>query len=83
MELDTKQNVIILKIYPPPDFSPIVFNKKLYYLLKMLHRENETIFITGDFNIEFSVFNTSDAITNPNINVTIFKTCFYSMSIHP
>ena len=36
-------------------------------LLKMLHQENKTIFITGDFNI-----NTSDSIINPNINVINF-----------
>ena len=76
-KINTKQNVIILMLYHPPDVPPILFNEKLDDLLKMLQQEKKTIFITGDFNI-----NTSDAIINPNMNVNNFQNGFYTSSIY-
>ena len=67
-ELNTKRNVIILTLYRPPDVPPFLFIEKLNDFLKMLQQENKTIFITGDFNI-----NSSDAISNPNINVNNYS----------
>ena len=77
-ELNTKRNVNILTIYRPPDVLPNLFNDKLNDLLQMLNQENETIFVTGDFNI-----NTSDAIINPNTNVNNFQNIFLSYLYTP
>ena len=43
-ELNTKQNVIIITIYRPPDVIPNLFNDKLNDLLQMFNQENKTMF---------------------------------------
>ena len=63
-ELHTKNNIIIISLYRPPSIQIKLFPEKFTDLLQFPSRENNYIFIVGDFNVD-----TSSAIINPNVHV--------------